>query len=74
MLKDLYGKEDVLLKLKEKYGVEYQLYFCIFLDLDMADVDGYGDNDISLSTEAMALLSRIGADDYLRVMTYHSEN
>ena len=72
VLKDLYGKEDVLLKLKEKYGVQYQLYFCTFLDLDMADVDGYGDNDISLSPKAMAFLSKIGASDYLRVMTYHS--
>lgn len=74
VLKDLYGKEDVLLKLKEKYGVEYQLYFCTFLDLDMADIDGYGDNDISLPPKAMAFLSKIGADDYLRVMTYRSEN
>lgn len=74
MLKGLYGKEDVLLQLKEKYGVEYQLCFCTFLDLDMADVDGYGDNDISLSPKAMTFLSKIGADDYLRVMTYHSEN
>lgn len=73
VMKDLYGKEDVLLKLKEKYGVEYQLYFCTFLDLDMADVEGYGDNDISLPPKAMELLSKIGADDYLRVMTYHSE-
>ena len=72
MLKDLYGKEDVLLKLEEKYGVQYQLYFCTFLDLDMADVDGYGDNDISLSPKAMAFLSKIGANDYLRVMTYRS--
>lgn len=62
------------MKLKEKYGVEYQLYFCTFLDLDMADIDGYGDNDISLPPKAMALLSKIGADDYLRVMTYRSEN
>lgn len=73
VMKDLYGKEDVLLKLKEKYGVKYQLYFCTFLDLDMADVEGYGDNDISLPPKAMELLSKIGASDYLRVMTYHSE-
>lgn len=74
VLKDLYGKEDVLLKLKEKYGVKYQLYFCTFLDICYADVDGYGDNDISLSPKAMAFLSKIGASDYLRVMTYHSND
>ena len=74
VLKDLYGKEDVLLKLKEKYGVEYWLYFCTFLDICYADVDGYGDNDISLSPKAMAFLSKIGASDYLRVMTYHSND
>lgn len=74
VLKDLYGKEDVLLKLKEKYGVEYLLYFCTFIDICYADVDGYGDNDISLSPKAMAFLSKIGASDYLRVMTYHSND
>ena len=73
VLKDLYGKEDVLLKLKEKYGVEYWLYFCTFIDIYHEDDDGYGDNNISLSLKAMAFLSKIGAGDYLRVMTYHSE-
>ena len=72
VLKDLYGKEDVLLQLKEKYGVEYQLYFCTFLDLDMADVDGYGDNDISLPPKAMALLSKIGADKKLHKTSEHT--
>lgn len=74
VLKDLYGKEDVLLKLKEKYGVEYWLYFCTFIDIYHEDDDGYGDNDISLSPKAMAFLSKIGASDYLRVLTYHSDD
>lgn len=74
VLKDLYGKEDVLLKLKEKYGVKYQLYFCTFIDIYHEDDDGYGDNNISLSLKAMAFLSKIGAGDYLRVLTYHSND
>ena len=31
------------------------------------NVDGYGDNNVSLSPIAMGFLSRIGADDYLMV-------
>lgn len=73
VLKGLYGKEAALLQIKEKYKVAYQLYFCTFLDLEMEEVDGYGDNDISLTLRAMDFLSKIGADDYLRVMTYRSE-
>lgn len=72
VLKDLYGKEDALLELKEKYNLQYKLYVCTFLDLYMEDSDGYGDNDVSLSVRAMAFLNKIGAYDYLRVMTYSS--
>lgn len=74
VLNELYGKEDALNELKNKYSVEYQLYFCVFLDVSMDDIDGYGDNDISLSLNAMTFLSKIGAGDYLRVMTYRSED
>ena len=74
VLNDLYGKEDTFVKLKEKYKINYQLYFCTFLDLCMEDVDGYGDNNISLSLRAMEFLTKIGAYDYLRVITYSSEN
>lgn len=74
VLNGLYGKEESLLKIQDKYKVRYQMYFCVFLDLNVEEDDGYGDNDISLSLKAMEFLSKIGADDYLRVMTYRSKD